>query len=75
MKITFISLIEDVSIPGLRFLSAFIKQKGHESEIIMLPRSYSEGLNDSVSFLYPYPDIVLKQLVEKCNQSDLIFSR
>ncbi|MCX6759122.1 MAG: radical SAM protein [Candidatus Nealsonbacteria bacterium] len=72
MKITFISLIEDVSIPGLRFLSAFIKQKGHESEIIMLPRSYSEGLNDSVSFLYPYPDIVLKQLVEKCSQSDLI---
>jgi len=72
MKITFISLIEDVSIPGLRFLSAFIKKKGHKSEIIMLPRSYSEGLNDSVSFLYSFPDIVLKQLVEKCRQSDLI---
>jgi len=72
MKITFISLIEDVSIPGLRFLSAFIKKKGHKSEIIMLPRSYSEGLNDHVSFLYAYPDIVLEQLVEKCRDSDLI---
>jgi len=72
MKITFISLIEDVSIPGLRFLSAFIKKKGHKSEIIMLPRSYSEGLNDHVSFLYAYSDIVLEQLVEKCRDSDLI---
>jgi len=72
MKITFLSLIEDVSIPGLRFLSAFIKQKRHESEIIMLPRFYSEGLNDSVSFLYPYSDDVLKQILEKCAQSDLI---
>jgi radical SAM superfamily enzyme YgiQ (UPF0313 family) len=72
VKITFISLIEDVSIPALRFLSAFIKRKGHQSEIIMLPRFYSEGLNDCVSFLYPYPDVVLEQLVEKCSQSDLI---
>ena len=72
MKITFISLIEDVSIPASRFLSAFLKQRGHESEIIMLPRTYSEGLNDYVSFLYPYPDVVLEQLVEKCVQSDLI---
>ncbi|MBU4022812.1 B12-binding domain-containing radical SAM protein [Patescibacteria group bacterium] len=72
MKITFISLIEDVSIPGLRFLSAFIKKEGHQSEIIMLPRVYSEGLNDHVSFLYPYPNIVLEQLVEKCRESDLI---
>ena len=72
MKITFISLIEDVSIPSLRFLSAFIKRKGYQSEIIMLPRAYSEGLNDYVSFLYPYPNVVLEQLVEKCVQSDLI---
>jgi radical SAM superfamily enzyme YgiQ (UPF0313 family) len=72
VKITFISLIEDVSIPSLRFLSAFIKKEGHQSEIIMLPRVYSEGLNDHVSFLYPYSKDVLKQLVEKCVQSDLI---
>jgi len=72
VKITFLSLIEDVSIPGLRFLSSFIKQKGHRSEIIMLPRSYSEGLNDSVSFLYPYPEVVLKQIREKCAESDLV---
>lgn len=72
MKITFISLIDDVSIPGLRFLSAFIKKEGHQSEIIMLPRIYSEGLGSHESFLYPYPDVVLKQLAEKCVQSDLI---
>ena len=72
MKITFISLLEDVSIPALRFLSAFIKQKGYESEIIMLPRFYSEGLDDRNSFLYPYPPIVLAQLSEKCAHSDLI---
>jgi len=72
MKITFISLIEDVSIPGLRFLSAFLKRKGHESEIIMLPRFYSEGLGAHESFLYPYPDVVLKQVAEKCIHSDLV---
>jgi len=72
MKITFLSLIEDVSIPGLRFLSAYIKQRGHQSEIVILPRFYSEGLPDSISFLYPYSDSVLKQIAEKCAQSDLI---
>ena len=72
MKITFISLLEDVSIPALRFLSAFIKRKGHQSEIIMLPRFYSEGLEDYNSFLYPYSNVVLEQLVERCARSDLI---
>lgn len=72
VKITFLSLIDDVSIPGLRFLSSFIKQKGHQSEIIMLPRSYSEGLGSHESFLYPYPDVVLKQVAEKCAHSELV---
>ncbi len=58
MKISFISLLEDVSIPSLRFLSAFIKSKGYESEIIMFPRLYSEGLNGYNLFRYPYSDIL-----------------
>ncbi len=71
-KITFISLMDSVDIPSLRFLSAFIKKSNYKSEIIMLPRTYSEGLSADVSFLYPYSNIVLKQLVEKCAKSDLI---
>lgn len=72
MKITFISLTDSIVIPSIRFLSAYIKKEGFKSDIILLPRTYSEGLGPDVSFLYPYSEKVLDQLVEKCADSDII---
>jgi len=72
LKITFISLTDGVDVISLRFLSAFVKREGFSSELILLPRTYSEGLGSDVSFLYPYSNSVLEQLVEKCSKSDLI---
>ena len=73
MKITLISLIEDASIPGLRYLSAYLRAKGHDTNLILLPWSFTDRcLNESNSFLYPYPDDVLEQVAQICTDSDLI---
>jgi anaerobic magnesium-protoporphyrin IX monomethyl ester cyclase len=73
MKITLISLIEDASIPGLRFLSAYLRDKGHDTNLIMLPWSFTDRhLSGHNSSLYPYPDEVLDQVSKTCAGSDLI---
>jgi len=73
MKITLISLIEDTSIPGLRYLSAYLRAKGHDTNLILLPWSLTDRrLNEHNSFLYPYPDEVLEQVTKICTDSDLI---
>ena len=57
MKIAFISLLEDVSIPGFRYLSAYLRARGHDTILILLPWSFTDRtLNECNSFLYPYPD-------------------
>jgi anaerobic magnesium-protoporphyrin IX monomethyl ester cyclase len=73
MRIAFISLLDDVSIPGLRYLSAYLKANGHDTVLILLPWTYTDvTLNPSNSFRYPYPDPVLEQVAEICRTSDLV---
>jgi len=73
MNIAFISLAEGVSMPSLRYLSAYLRAQGHKTTIIALPWSYTDKtLNACNSFLYPYSDAVLEQLAELCKTSDLV---
>ncbi len=73
MKIAFISLLEDVSIPSLRYLSAYLRAKGHDTVLILLPQTFTDRtLSESDSFLYPYPDKVLEQVAEICSMFDLV---
>ncbi len=73
MKITFVSLTEDVLVPSLRYLSAYLKAQGHTTTLILLPWSYTDKrLSAANSFLYPYPDSVLEQVAEQCRTSDLV---
>jgi len=73
MRIAFISLLEDVSIPSLRYLSAYLKGMGHDTALILLPWAFTDGtLNDANSFLYPYPDNILEQVAEICSTYDLV---
>jgi len=73
MKITLVSLIEDASIPGLRYLSAYLRDKGHDINLVLLPWSFTDThLSEHNSFLYPYPDQVLDQVAKICADSDLI---
>jgi hypothetical protein len=42
LKITFVSLTEDVFIPSLRYLSAYLKAQGHTTTLILLPWNYTD---------------------------------
>jgi hypothetical protein len=73
LKITLISLIEDVFTPSLRFLSSYLNAQGHATTLIYLPWGYTDKtLNATNSFLYPYPQSVLDQIAEMCKTSDLV---
>ncbi len=73
MKITLISLLEDVSVPSLRYLSGYLEAQGHDTTLILLPWSFTDrALSDYNSFLYPYPDKLLEQIAEICSTSGLI---
>ena len=73
MKIAFISPAEDSFTQGIRCLSAYLRAKGHDTVLILLPWSFTDSeLNERNSFLYPYPTKVLDQVTEICSTSDLI---
>jgi radical SAM superfamily enzyme YgiQ (UPF0313 family) len=73
LKIALISLTEDVFIPSLRYLSAYLKAQGHTTTLIYLPWHYTDKKLDSAnSFRYPYPQPVLEQIAELCKTSDLV---
>lgn len=72
MKICLISLIEDVGCTGLRYLSSYIRSKGHETILIFLPRLYSEGWDAHESYKYPYTSKVLRQINDICVSVDVI---
>ena len=73
MKITLISLTEDVFTPSVRFLSSYLGAQGHATTLIYLPWGYTDKtLNGANSFLYPYPQSVLEQIAEMCKTSDLV---
>ena len=69
MKISLIELTTpDTSAMGVRSLSAYLKQAGHNIQIIFLG-SYikKDKLNNT-----PYPDYVLDQIVSLCNKSEIV---
>lgn len=72
MEITIISLIEDVGCINLRYLSSYIRSKGHTTKLIFLPRLYSEGWSSEESYKYPYPLEVIQQLRCLCLDTDII---
>jgi len=73
LKIAFISLIEDVFLPNLRYLSAYVRSQGHTTKLIYLPWAFTDKtLNAGNSFRCPYPQSVLDQLVEMCRDCDLV---
>jgi len=73
LKIAFISLIEDVFLPNLRYLSAYLRSQGHTTKLIYLPWNFTDKtLNSSNSFRYPYPQSVLDQIAAACRDCDLI---
>lgn len=73
MNIVLISLVEDLSAPSLRYLSAHLKAQGHATTLIFLPWNFTDPtLGQANSFRYPYPASVLEQLAEKCRDAHLI---
>lgn len=72
MEICLISLIEDVGCINLRYLSSYIRSKGHTTKLIFLPRLYSEGWSSAESYKYPYSPKILQQLENLCSSSDII---
>lgn len=73
MKIILISLIEDVTVPSLRYLSAYLRAKGINAISILLPWQFTDiKLNEPNAHLYPYPENVLNKVLEICNNADLV---
>jgi anaerobic magnesium-protoporphyrin IX monomethyl ester cyclase len=72
MQICLISLVEDIGCTNLRYLSSYIKNKGHKSQVIFLPRLYSEGWEADESYRYPYNPKTIQQIKEICRESDII---
>ena len=61
----------DISAFGVRSLSAYLRDKGHETKVIFFPESIGL-LREGGKFVYRYSQEVLSQLVELARGSDLI---
>lgn len=69
MKVTLISPYPDVTVFGLRVLSAVLRKHGHSTQMIFLPDPFGDSPMDGVP---RYPDAVLDQAADLCRSSDLI---
>lgn len=72
MEICLVSLIEDVGCTNLRYLSSYIRNNGHTTKLVFLPRLFSEGWPENESYKYPYSRAVLRQIEEISRDSDLV---
>ena len=72
MEICLVNLTEDVGCINFRYLSSYIRSKGHTTKLIFLPRLYSEGWSSDESYKYPYSKTVLNQIKKLCSTSDII---
>ncbi len=72
MRISIISLVEDVGCISLRYLSSYIQSRGHTTKLIFLPRLYSEEWASDESYKYPYTLETKQQLRWLCLDSDVI---
>jgi len=64
MKITFISTDNDVACHGVRSISAYIKLRGYETQIIFL--RYGENINLN------YDEKIIMQVIDKVKDSSII---
>jgi len=69
MKVSLISPYPDITAFGLRTISAYLKQNGHDTQMIFLPDPFGDDL---VSGVQRYKDHILDQVVDLCKESDLI---
>lgn len=72
IKITFISPYDINVASGLRFLSAYLKQHGHQADIIFMSQKESSGQFDGLFNKSFYSDKAVQDLVEHCRDSDLV---
>jgi anaerobic magnesium-protoporphyrin IX monomethyl ester cyclase len=70
MKVTLISVYENITAYGMRSLAAVLKSSGFETQMIFLPRE-TEG-HRWEGFRYAYPGAVLEQIGDLAADSDLI---
>ncbi len=61
----------DISAFGVRSLSAYLRHYGHETRVIFLPGSIGL-LEEGGTFVYTYPPEILEQLLDLCEDADLI---
>lgn len=72
MKITFITATpSDISAFGVRILSSYLREVGHETQILFLPGGI-ENLRHEQEVVYQYPPYILEQITKVCRDSDLI---
>ncbi len=67
MKISLISPYPDITVFGVRTISAFLKKNGHDVQLIFLPAPHGGGLEGGAS----YAAGVMAEVVDLCRQSDL----
>jgi radical SAM superfamily enzyme YgiQ (UPF0313 family) len=72
MKITFVTPTPPgVAAFGVRSLSAFLRNKGYETNLIFLPGSIGL-LKEGGRFIYQYQKVIIDQIIELCHGTDLI---
>ena len=72
MKVTLIAPTpHDISAFGVRSLSSYLRENGHDTRIIFLPGSIG-SLREEGSFVYKYSDRIIQQIIDLCRDSDLI---
>lgn len=69
MKITLISPYPDITSFGVRTISAFLKENGHDVQLIFLPDPHGDELE---GVRERYENDVLKEVISLCQQSDLV---
>lgn len=69
MKITFISPYPDVTVFGVRTLSAWLRQHGFDTQLIFLPDPFGDDLVPGTD---RYDEAPLRQAAELCRDSDVV---
>ncbi|TEU12715.1 MAG: B12-binding domain-containing radical SAM protein [Anaerolineales bacterium] len=69
-KVVLISLDREIMCIGVRLLSACLRQAGHETRMIFLPLRGSRRQNGASC--PNYPQVVLDDIVELCQDADLV---
>lgn len=69
--LTFISPYSDVTSLGPRWLSSYLRSKGHQVQLILLPYLTSE-VEYKADFIFRYDERLLDQISEACKGSDYI---